>query len=108
MHLHDHDESMPPNQDRTEPNDPNAWRAHGSPEINLQWRKKERIARFGRELKALDFPNEASFYTSGRPGNEAAFLYGLFARQFGTNNLPDCSNTCHESSGTGLMKEMPG
>jgi molybdopterin-dependent oxidoreductase alpha subunit len=54
------------------------------------------------ELNALASPNEASFYTSGRASNEAAFLYGLFARQYGTNNLPDCSNMCHESSGTAL------
>ena len=58
----------------------------------------------GRELRSLDSANEASFYTSGRASNEAAFLYGLFARQFGTNNLPDCSNMCHESSGTGLTE----
>ena len=58
----------------------------------------------GRELRSLGSPNEASFYTSGRASNEAAFLYGLFARQFGTNNLPDCSNMCHESSGTGLSE----
>src|SRR5260370_41686043 len=55
-----------------------------------------------RELRPLDSPDQAAFYTSGRASNEAAFLYGLFARQFGTNNLPDCSNTCHESSGAGL------
>ncbi|HEV2765198.1 MAG TPA: molybdopterin-dependent oxidoreductase, partial [Pyrinomonadaceae bacterium] len=55
------------------------------------------------ELHALDSPDEAAFYTSGRTSNEAAFLYQLFVRQFGTNNLPDCSNMCHESSGTGLM-----
>ncbi|HYO62101.1 MAG TPA: FdhF/YdeP family oxidoreductase [Pyrinomonadaceae bacterium] len=54
-------------------------------------------------LNALDSPDEAAFYTSGRASNEAAFLYQLFVRQFGTNNLPDCSNMCHESSGTGLM-----
>ncbi len=54
------------------------------------------------ELGALASPDAACFYTSGRASNEAAFLYGLFARQFGTNNLPDCSNMCHESSGTGL------
>ena len=54
------------------------------------------------ELHALGSPDEAVFYTSGRTSNEAAFLYGLFARQFGTNNLPDCSNMCHESSGVGL------
>src|SRR6476646_5743070 len=59
-----------------------------------------------RELNALASPNEASFYTSGRASNEAAFLYGLFARQFGTNNLPDCSNMCHESSGLGLTETI--
>jgi molybdopterin-dependent oxidoreductase alpha subunit len=58
----------------------------------------------GQELRALSSPDEASFYTSGRASNEAAFMYGLFARQFGTNNLPDCSNMCHESSGAGLME----
>jgi|tagenome__1003787_1003787.scaffolds.fasta_scaffold20983631_2 molybdopterin-dependent oxidoreductase alpha subunit len=58
------------------------------------------------ELNALASPNEAIFYTSGRTSNEAAFLYQLFVRQFGTNNLPDCSNMCHESSGTGLMETI--
>lgn len=56
----------------------------------------------GRELNGLTSPSRASFYTSGRTSNEAAFLYQLFVRQFGTNNLPDCSNMCHESSGTAL------
>ena len=55
------------------------------------------------ELNALASPDEALFYTSGRTSNEAAFLYQLFARQFGTNNLPDCSNMCHESSGSALV-----
>lgn len=59
------------------------------------------------KLNGLASPDEAIFYTSGRTSNEAAFLYQLFARQFGTNNLPDCSNMCHESSGTG-MKETLG
>src|SRR5712664_2143410 len=54
------------------------------------------------ELNSLGSPDEAVFYTSGRTSNEAAFLYQLFVRQFGTNNLPDCSNMCHESSGTGM------
>ncbi len=54
------------------------------------------------ELNALASPHEAVFYTSGRTSNEAAFLYQLFVRMFGTNNLPDCSNMCHESSGTAL------
>ncbi|MDQ2937573.1 MAG: FdhF/YdeP family oxidoreductase [Acidobacteriota bacterium] len=54
------------------------------------------------QLNALGHPDEAVFYTSGRTSNEAAFLYQLFVRQFGTNNLPDCSNMCHESSGSAL------
>ncbi len=62
----------------------------------------EAFAGIARGLRALDSPDEALFYTSGRTSNEAAFLYQLFARGFGTNNLPDCSNLCHESSGVGL------
>ncbi|MFF3058557.1 FdhF/YdeP family oxidoreductase [Streptomyces sp. NPDC057909] len=58
------------------------------------------------ELRALDSPDEALFYTSGRTSNEAAFLLQLFAREFGTNNLPDCSNMCHESSGSALMETI--
>ena len=53
-------------------------------------------------LRALDDPDDAIFYTSGRTSNEAAFVYQLFVRAFGTNNLPDCSNMCHESSGSAL------
>ena len=60
----------------------------------------------GRELNALNSPNEAIFYTSGRTSNEAAFLYQLFIRQYGTNNLPDCSNMCHESSGSALSETL--
>ena len=56
----------------------------------------------GQELNALPSPDEAIFYTSGKVPNEPAFLYQLFVRQFGTNNLPDCSNMCHESSGAAL------
>ncbi|MFD9790525.1 FdhF/YdeP family oxidoreductase [Streptomyces sp. NPDC059070] len=58
------------------------------------------------ELRALDSPDEALFYTSGRTSNEAAFLLQLFAREFGTNNLPDCSNMCHESSGSALTETI--
>ncbi|MFD4986908.1 FdhF/YdeP family oxidoreductase [Streptomyces sp. NPDC058374] len=58
------------------------------------------------ELRALSSPDEAVFYTSGRTSNEAAFLYQLFAREFGTNNLPDCSNMCHESSGSALTETL--
>ena len=60
----------------------------------------------GEELNSLDSPDEALFYTSGRTSNEAAFLYQLFVRQFGTNNLPDCSNMCHESSGAALVETL--
>jgi molybdopterin-dependent oxidoreductase alpha subunit len=59
-----------------------------------------------RELNLLASPDEALFYTSGRASNEAAFVYQLFVRQFGTNNLPDCSNMCHESSGLGLTEAI--
>ncbi|WP_326764997.1 FdhF/YdeP family oxidoreductase [Streptomyces sp. NBC_01591] len=58
------------------------------------------------ELGALASPDEALFYTSGRTSNEAAFLLQLFAREFGTNNLPDCSNMCHESSGSALTETI--
>ncbi|XLS28618.1 FdhF/YdeP family oxidoreductase [Flavobacteriaceae bacterium M23B6Z8] len=58
------------------------------------------------ELKTLSSPNEAIFYTSGRSSNEAAFLYGMFARALGTNNMPDCSNMCHESSGVALSETL--
>ena len=58
--------------------------------------------KIGNKLKSLASPNDAVFYTSGRTSNEAAFLYQLFVRLFGTNNLPDCSNMCHESSGLAM------
>lgn len=58
------------------------------------------------ELKKLNSPDEAVFYTSGRSSNEAAFLYGMFARALGTNNMPDCSNMCHESSGVALSETL--
>jgi molybdopterin-dependent oxidoreductase alpha subunit len=66
----------------------------------------EAFAIIAAELNALASADEALFYTSGRTSNEAAFLYQLFARQFGTNNLPDCSNMCHESSGTALTETI--
>ncbi|AFR10716.1 molybdopterin dinucleotide binding domain protein [Nocardiopsis alba ATCC BAA-2165] len=58
------------------------------------------------ELRSLDSPDGAVFYTSGRTGNEAAFAYQLLARRLGTNNLPDCSNMCHESSGSALTETL--
>jgi molybdopterin-dependent oxidoreductase alpha subunit len=64
------------------------------------------FALIARELNSLISPDQAIFYTSGRTSNEAAFLYQLFVRQFGTNNLPDCSNMCHESSGVALKETI--
>ena len=68
------------------------------------WEEANKI--IGENLNALDSPNDAAFYTSGRTSNEAAFLYQLFVRMYGTNNLPDCSNMCHESSGVALSKTV--
>ena len=59
-----------------------------------------------RHLNALASPDEAIFYTSGRASNEAAFLYQLFVREYGTNNFPDCSNMCHEPSGVGMRAQI--
>ncbi|WP_345084051.1 FdhF/YdeP family oxidoreductase [Nemorincola caseinilytica] len=64
------------------------------------------FTRIAVHLNKLSSPDEAVFYTSGRTGNEAAFLYQLFAREYGTNNLPDCSNMCHESSGVALNESV--
>ncbi|GAA2669442.1 FdhF/YdeP family oxidoreductase [Actinoplanes palleronii] len=66
----------------------------------------EAFALIGAEFQKLASPDEAVFYTSGRASNEAAFVYQLFARAFGTNNLPDCSNMCHESTGSALMRTI--
>ena len=60
------------------------------------------FALVGDTLRALESPHQASFYTSGRLSNEATFLYQLWVREFGTNNLPDCSNMCHEASGRAM------
>ncbi|HQY58901.1 MAG: FdhF/YdeP family oxidoreductase [Nitrospira sp.] len=70
----------------------------------IEW--ADAFAFIAAELNQLASPDEATFYTSGKVGNEAAFLYQLFVRQFGTNNLPDCSNMCHESSGTALDESI--
>ena len=68
--------------------------------VPVSW--DEAFATIGRHLRALDSPDEAEFYTSGRTPNEAAFLYSIFVREFGTNNFPDCSNMCHEPTSRGL------
>lgn len=64
------------------------------------------FGKIAQHLNALDGPDEAIFYTSGRTSNEAAFLYQLFIREYGTNNMPDCSNMCHESSGVALGESL--
>ncbi|MBY8858307.1 FdhF/YdeP family oxidoreductase [Nocardia sp. CA2R105] len=74
---------------------------HYSP---IAWDEAYRL--IAEELRALDSPDEALFYTSGRTANETAFLYQLLVRSYGTNNLPDCSNMCHESSGTALSASI--
>ncbi len=66
----------------------------------------EAFAMIAAELAGLPTPDAAAFYTSGRTSNEAAFLYQLLARSFGTNNLPDCSNMCHEASGSALIETI--
>jgi molybdopterin-dependent oxidoreductase alpha subunit len=72
--------------------------------VPVSW--QDAFAMIGHRLRALEDPNAAAFYTSGRLGNEATFLYQLFAREFGTNNLPDCSNMCHEASGRALTAAL--
>jgi molybdopterin-dependent oxidoreductase alpha subunit len=64
------------------------------------------FARIGETLRAMPDPNMVEFYTSGRASNEAAFLYQVFAREYGTNNFPDCSNMCHEATSVGLPKSI--
>jgi molybdopterin-dependent oxidoreductase alpha subunit len=70
----------------------------------ISW--KDAFLKIAEHLQNLHSPDEAVFYTSGRTSNEAAFLYQLFVREFGTNNLPDCSNMCHESSGVALGESI--
>jgi molybdopterin-dependent oxidoreductase alpha subunit len=70
----------------------------------ISW--EEAFARTAQALRTLEHPDRAAFYTSGRTSNEAAFLFQLMVRRLGTNNLPDCSNLCHESSGFGLKRTI--
>ncbi|MEU3247758.1 FdhF/YdeP family oxidoreductase [Streptomyces sp. NPDC006875] len=84
--------------------EPLAYDAASDRYLPIDW--QEAFDLIGAELRALDSPNQAAFYTSGRLGNEATFLYQLMAREFGTNNLPDCSNMCHEASGRALQAAL--
>lgn len=70
----------------------------------VSWEESFKL--IGNQLNSLPSPDEAIFYTSGRTSNEAAFLYQLFIRMYGTNNMPDCSNMCHESSGSALVETL--
>ncbi|MHC5233136.1 FdhF/YdeP family oxidoreductase [Brucella sp. LJL56] len=70
----------------------------------IEW--GEAFKAIGDILKSFDSPNRVEFYTSGRASNEAAFLYQLFVRAYGTNNFPDCSNMCHEASGVALKQSV--
>lgn len=72
--------------------------------IPIEW--DEAIKLMAKRIKKSNDPDKSVFYTSGRTSNEAAFLYQLFARTLGTNNMPDCSNMCHESSGRGLGESI--
>jgi molybdopterin-dependent oxidoreductase alpha subunit len=72
--------------------------------VPISW--SDAFATIARHLNALESPDQADFYTSGRTSNEAAFLYQLFVRRFGTNNLPDCSNMCHEATSVGLPESI--
>src|ERR1700731_2167409 len=72
--------------------------------LPISW--EEALAKIGATLRALPHPDMAEFYTSGRASNEAAFLYQLFAREYGTNNFPDCSNMCHEATRVGLPESI--
>ncbi|MBU4612949.1 FdhF/YdeP family oxidoreductase [Achromobacter sp. GG226] len=84
--------------------EPMAYDAASDRYVPIGW--DDAFARIASHLQALDSPDEAVFYTSGRTSNEAAFLYQLFVRAFGTNNFPDCSNMCHEPSGVALKQSI--
>ena len=84
--------------------EPMVYDEHSDRYVPISW--PDAFALIGEELRGLESPDQASFYTSGRLGNEATFLYQLFAREYGTNNLPDCSNMCHEASGRALTASL--
>ncbi len=100
LRTHD-DHSLEHNGRLTEPMHLARGADHYAP---ISWEKAIEIV--ADRLKGLDDPNRAVFYTSGRASNEAAFVYQLLARRLGTNNLPDCSNMCHESSGAALSETI--
>lgn len=100
--LDDHDEYWLGQQGRI--THPMVKRPGGTHYEAIDWNQAYDV--IGAHLRALTSPDQAVFYTSGRASNEAAFLYQLFARAYGTNNLPDCSNMCHESTGVALTDSI--
>ncbi len=84
--------------------EPMAYDAASDTYVPIAW--DEAFARIAAVLNGLDNPDQAEFYTSGRASNEAAFLFQLLGRAFGTNNFPDCSNMCHEASSVGLPQSI--
>ena len=84
--------------------EPMVYEAASDTYVPISW--DDAFALMGRHLNALPDPDQAIFYTSGRASNEAAFLYQLFVREYGTNNFPDCSNMCHEPSGSGMRPQV--
>jgi molybdopterin-dependent oxidoreductase alpha subunit len=84
--------------------EPLAYDAASDRYLPLSW--DDAFALIAAELQAMASPHRALFYTSGRASNEAAFLYQLFVRELGTNNLPDCSNLCHEASGVAMTEQV--
>lgn len=83
---------------------PMAYDATSDRYVPIAW--DDAFERIARHLNALPDPDQAIFYTSGRTSNEAAFLYQLFVREYGTNNFPDCSNMCHEPSGLAMREQI--
>ncbi|WP_257088363.1 molybdopterin-dependent oxidoreductase [Sphingobacterium sp. E70] len=80
--------------------DPMYLRPGGTHYEPISW--EGAFQKIAEQLNALESPHQAAFYTSGRTSNEASFVYQLFAKELGTNNMPDCSNMCHETSGSAL------
>ena len=91
-------------EDQGRLSDPMLYKAETDKYEPISW--DDAFTLIAKHLNELESPNQAEFYTSGRASNEAAFLYQLFVRKFGTNNFPDCSNMCHEASGIALKQAI--
>lgn len=91
-------------EDQGRLSEPMVYQAETDTFVEISW--DDAFSLIAKQLNALENPNQAEFYTSGRASNEAAFLYQLLVRKFGTNNFPDCSNMCHEASGVALKQAI--